>query len=50
MSTPSSSAKLASSSMKLMRVASIALAAYFVNSAEATSMCIMRSRWRLNGA
>ena len=36
--------------MKLMRVASIALAAYFVNSAEPTSMCSILSRWRLNGA
>ena len=50
MSTPSFSARLANSFMKLMRVASIALEAYLVNSAAFTSMWITRSRCRLKGA
>ena len=36
--------------MNEIRVASIALAAYFVSSAERTSMKIMRSWLRMNGA
>ena len=36
--------------MKLIFVASIALAAYFVSSAERTSITIMRSRLRVNGS
>ncbi|CAJ7659917.1 Uncharacterised protein [Burkholderia pseudomallei] len=38
MSAPKRSARFASSFMNEMRVASIAFAAYFVNSAERTSM------------
>ena len=38
MSAPSDSASIASSFMKLIRVASMALAAYLVSSAEATSI------------
>ena len=50
MSAPSFSASRASSFMKLMRVASMALAAYLVNSALRTSMAIRRSRLRMKGA
>ena len=50
MSAPTRSARLASSFMKLMRVASIALAAYLVNSAERTSITRVRSWLRLKGA
>ncbi len=42
-STPTLSARLANSFMKLIRVASMAFAAYLVNSALRTSMCRMRS-------
>ena len=42
MSAPSRSAMFASSFMKLIFVASIAFAAYFVSSAERRSMMIMR--------
>ena len=50
MSAPSASARLASSFMKLMRVASIALAAYLVSSALRTSVTMSRSRLRWKGA
>ena len=50
MSAPTLSARLASSFMNEIRVASIALAAYLVNSAERTPMTRVRSRCRLNGA
>ena len=50
MSAPQRSARLASSFMKLILVASMALAAYLVSSAERTSMTIMRSRLRVNGS
>jgi len=50
MSAPTWSARLASSFMKLMRVASMALAAYLVNSALLTSMTRVRSWLRLKGA
>ena len=50
MSAPSLSARFASSFMNEMRVASIALAAYLVSSAERTSMTSRRSWLRLNGA
>ena len=50
MSAPTRSARLASSFMKLMRVASIALAAYLANSAERTSITRVRSWLRLKGA
>ena len=50
MSAPSRSARLASSFMNEMRVASMALAAYLVSSAERTLICRMRSRLRWNGA
>ena len=43
MSAPTTSHRRASSFMKLIRVASIAFAAYFVSSAEATSITWMRS-------
>ena len=49
-SAPTRSARFASSFMNEMRVASMALAAYLVNSAERTSMYSVRSRLRLNGA
>ena len=49
MSAPTFSASSASSFMKLMRVASIELAAYLVNSALRTSITSRRSRLRLNG-
>jgi hypothetical protein len=50
MSAPSLSASSAISFMKLMRVASIALAAYLVSSAERTSIMTSLSRVRWNGA
>ncbi len=50
MSAPSSSARFAISFMNEMRVASIALAAYLVSSAERTSITSSRSRLRWNGA
>ena len=50
MSAPMRSARFAISFMKLILVASIAFAAYFVSSAERTSMTIMRSRLRVNGS
>src|SRR3972149_3702893 len=50
MSAPMRSARLASSFMKLILVASMALAAYLVSSDERTSMTIMRSRLREHGA
>ena len=50
MSAPTLSARLASSFMNEMRVASIALAAYLVSSAERTSITRVRSWRRLNGA
>ncbi len=50
MSAPMRSAKFAISFMKLILVASIAFAAYFVSSAERTSMTIMRSRLRVKGS
>ena len=50
MSAPSASARLAISFMKLMRVASMALAAYLVSSALRTSIISSRSRLRLKGA
>jgi hypothetical protein len=50
MSAPTSSARFATSFMKLILVASIALAAYLVSSAERMSMTIMRSRLRVNGS
>ena len=46
MSAPTRSARRDSSFMKLMRVASMALAAYLVNSALFTSITSMRSRSR----
>src|SRR3546814_15771061 len=49
-SAPTFSAMLAISFMKLILVASIALAAYLVSSAERTSMLTTRSWLRLNGA
>ncbi|MCY1426361.1 hypothetical protein D9M71_421800 [compost metagenome] len=49
-SAPSNSVRLASSFMKLMRVASIAFAAYLVNSALRLSMNINLSWLRQNGA
>lgn len=47
-SAPSVSARLAISFMKEMRVASMALAAYLVSSAERTSITMRRSwvRWK----
>ena len=48
-STPTRSAMLASSFMKLILVASIALAAYLVNSEERTSITISRLWLRLKG-
>jgi hypothetical protein len=50
MSAPTFSASSASSFMKLMRVASIALAAYLVNSALRTSITSSRSWLRMKGA
>ena len=50
MSAPSDSASSASSFMNEMRVASMALAAYLVSSAERTSMITSLSRLRWNGA
>ena len=50
MSAPTRSAMFAISFMKLILVASIALAAYLVSSAERTSIATMRSWLRLNGA
>ena len=50
MSAPHCSAMFASSFMKLILVASMALAAYLVSSAERTSMTIIRSRLRVNGS
>jgi len=49
MSAPVFSASRASSFMKLMRVASIALAAYLVNSALRASITCMRSWLRMKG-
>ena len=50
MSAPRASARLASSFMNEMRVASMALAAYLVSSAERVSMTSRRSWLRWNGA
>ncbi len=50
MSAPSRSARFASSFMKLIFVASMAFAAYFVSSAERRSMMIMRWWLRVNGS
>ncbi len=50
MSAPSWSARFATSFMNEMRVASIALAAYLVSSAERTSITRNRSWLRMNGA
>ena len=50
MSAPKCSARLANSFMKLILVASMALAAYLVSSAERTSITIMRSRLRVKGS
>ncbi len=50
MSAPTRSAMLASSFMKLILVASMALAAYLVSSAERTSITTRRSRLRVNGS
>ncbi len=50
MSAPTRSAMPASSLMNEILVASMALAAYFVSSAERTSMTINRSRLRVNGS
>jgi hypothetical protein len=50
MSAPRRSAKLASSFMNEILVASMALAAYLVSSAERTSITTMRSWLRLKGA
>src|ERR1043166_5345075 len=50
MSAPIASARLASSFMNEMRVASMPLAAYLVSSAERTPITMMRSRLRWNGA
>ena len=50
MSAPTFSARRESSFMKLMRVANMALAAYFVNSALFVSITSMRSRLRMKGA
>jgi hypothetical protein len=49
MSAPSRSARSASSFMNEMRVASIALAAYLVSSAERMSITCRRSWLRWNG-
>ena len=49
-SAPSRSARFAISFMKLILVASMALAAYLVSSAERTSMTMIFSWLRLNGA
>ena len=49
-SAPSRSARPAISFMKLILVASMALAAYLVSSAERTSMTMIFSWLRLNGA
>ena len=49
-SAPSRSARLAISFMKLILVASMQLAAYLVSSAERTSMTMILSWLRLNGA
>jgi len=50
MSAPTRSAICDSSFMKLILVASIAFAAYFVSSAERTSMMMKRSFWRVKGS
>ena len=50
MSAPKCSARLANSFMKLILVASMALAAYLVSSAERTSITIMRSRLCVKGS
>ena len=50
MSTPKRSLKLANSFMNEIRVASMALAAYLVNSAERWVITKVRSWWRLKGA
>ena len=50
MSAPTRSAMLAISFMKLILVASMALAAYLVSSAERTSITTKRSRLRVNGS
>ena len=50
MSAPTLSARLANSFIRLILVASMTLAAYFVSSAERTSMCWMLSWLGLNGA
>ena len=49
MSAPTRSARLANSFIKLILVASMTLAAYFVISAERTAMCSILSRLRLKG-
>ena len=49
-SAPSRSARLAISFMKLILVASMQLAAYLVSSAERTSITMILSWLRLNGA
>ncbi len=49
-SAPTRSAIPANSLMNEIFVASIALAVYFVSSAERTSMTISRSRLRVNGS
>jgi len=50
MSAPSFSARLASSFMNEIRVASMAFAAYLVSSADLMSITIRRSWLRWNGA
>ena len=50
MSAPMASHRLAKSFMNEMRVASMELAAYLVNSAERRSMISMRSLERVKGA
>ena len=50
MSAPTRSAMFASSFMKLIFVASMAFAAYFVSSEERTSMTMKRSWLRVNGS
>ncbi len=50
MSAPNRSARFASSFMKLILVASMALAAYLVSSADFTSMMMTFSRLRVNGS
>ena len=50
MSAPSRSAMFASSFMKLIFVASIAFAAYFVSSEDRISITMSRSWLRMNGS